>query len=255
MWRKWRRWSQRGLSVSERTLGLIFLLKFIEAFAYFSLSQVLVLHLSSDPAFHFSDQHAGTLYGFYGATVSLFGILIGKKIDACGEQASLRAGFFIATLARGILAITCSKVLLYLSILVLLPLASALGIPVMVIAIRRVTTEEERPVAFGIFYSILNLGALFAGFLVDAITLSTSPEKANRVVFSVCAAASFVGFILASQVRVAQGKAKAEEHREGLRETFKDPRFHRFFAFSLIMTNLRSMFRHLDGTLPKYLVR
>ena len=254
MWRKWRRWAKRGLSVSERTLGLIFALKLLEAFAYFSLSQVLVLHLSSDPAFRLSDQQAGTLYGLYGASISFFGILMGKQIDSCGEQASLKAGFLLNTLARALLAYTRSPLLLHTSVLILLPLASALGIPVMVIAIRRVTTEEDRPIAFGIFYSMMNVGALLAGVMVDAVTFAAPPNTANRWIFAVCAAASLLGFILAHQVHISAGKRKEEGHM-GLRNTIKDPRFKRFFVFSMIMTNLRSLFRHLDGTLPKYLVR
>ena len=49
----------------------------------------------------------------------------------------------------------------------------------------------------------------------------------------------------------AEGGAK----KESVRSLLTTPSFIRFMIFSILMTNVRSMFRHLDATLPKYLIR
>jgi len=53
---------------------------------------------------------------------------------------------------------------------VTLPLANCLGIPVLTIGLRRYTNNENRGFAFGLFYVIMNFGALIAGPLVDILT-------------------------------------------------------------------------------------
>lgn len=58
----------------------------------------------------------------------------------------------------------------------------------------------------------------------------------------------------------AQGVVRTFRPRTGspwkiLRETFALPAFRRFLLVCLIMLNVRMVFRHLDATLPKYVVR
>lgn len=139
----------------------ILLLKLLEAFAYFGLTQILVVHLTND--WGYSDTYAGTLFGLYGAMVSLLGIALGTFVDQLGAQRALKFGFGVATISRTLLAMTNSHWLLHVVLLGLLPLASALGIPVMSIVIRRNTEEEDRPFVFGLFYTTMNVGALLAG--------------------------------------------------------------------------------------------
>ena len=57
------------------------------------------------------------------------------------------------------------------SLLVTLPFSNCLGIPVLTVGIRRYTTNENRGFAFGLFYVVMNIGALIAGPLVDALTV------------------------------------------------------------------------------------
>jgi hypothetical protein len=58
----------------------------------------------------------------------------------------------------------------------------------------------------------------------------------------------------------AQGAIRAFRPRTGspwkiLRETFGLPAFRRFLVVCLITLNVRMIFRHLDATLPKYMIR
>ena len=63
-------------------LWILYLLKLLESFAYFSLSYVLVLYLSEE--FGYSDVAAGWVYGFFGMLISVYGVLVGFIIDQLG---------------------------------------------------------------------------------------------------------------------------------------------------------------------------
>ena len=46
---------------------------------------------------------------------------------------------------------------------------TALGIPVLTTAIRRYTTDDNRAVAFGLFYAAMNVAALISGPTADLL--------------------------------------------------------------------------------------
>lgn len=46
-----------------------------------------------------------------------------------------------------------------------------LGAPVMTIAIKRLTSDADRTVSFGIFYAMMNVAALISGFAIDGLRL------------------------------------------------------------------------------------
>ena len=74
-------------AAAPRELWILYVLKLLESFAYFSLSYVLVLYLSEE--FGYSDQGAGWLYGFFGMLISLYGVFVGFIIDQLGVKRSL----------------------------------------------------------------------------------------------------------------------------------------------------------------------
>lgn len=67
------------------------------------------------------------------------------------------------------MATTTSLPLLYFLLYTLLPASSALGVPVMIIAVKRYTTVQARSFAFGLFYTVMNVAALINGVAVDAL--------------------------------------------------------------------------------------
>ena len=66
-----------------RELYIIYLLKALTSYAYFSLSLVYVIYLSDE--FGVGDEAAGASYGIWGALIVLWGILLGPVIDMLGE--------------------------------------------------------------------------------------------------------------------------------------------------------------------------
>ncbi|KAI0562217.1 Major Facilitator [Gracilaria domingensis] len=155
----------RQLEEAPRELWLIFALKFLSSYAYFSLSLVLTIFLTDE--FGMSDTAAGWAYGAYGVMSTFFGLLCGWFIDYLGVRASLLVGALIGALSRFIMAVTLSRHMAVLMLYSLLPFAECLGIPIMTIGIKRYTNAHNRTFAFSLFYSMMNVAALCAGPLVD----------------------------------------------------------------------------------------
>lgn len=272
----------RSLSGSPPELKSAYTLKFLDSFAYFSFSIIFTLFLSSE--FGFSDYHAGTLYGAWGALVTLFGLANGVIIDNLGVAFCLRIGFVLSLVARILIFSTTSRVTLCLA-MVVMSFGNSLGIPVLTVGIRRYTTEANRGFAFGLFYVIMNVAALLSGPVVDYCTiLYKEDDKGGRYldqgqgyeaqewsltgyrlvvllgIFSNIVAC-FVSFRV-KEIKVGNTQNGTQEFQpvkgnaiDILRETMRSPNFWRFLVVCLVTMNVRMIFRHLDATLPKYMVR
>lgn len=134
-----------------------------------TLFHPVTLFLSDD--FGMSDVQAGSIYGAWGALITVFGLFTGSVIDNLGVAKCLRIGFALSLATRVIMLTCTSRGTLLLCLLVLLPLANCLGIPVLTVGIRRYTNDVNRGFAFGLFYVVMNVGALIAGPLVDVLTV------------------------------------------------------------------------------------
>lgn len=280
---------------SPSELYKCFLLKFLDSFSYFSFSLVFTLFLTAD--FGYSDLSAGTIYGVWGALVTLFGLLTGVIVDNLGVAASLRIGFVIQFIAKCLIFNTTSRLTLMLAI-ALLSLGGCLGIPVLVIGIRRYSTEKNRGFNFGLFYVIMNFAALLSGPLVDYCTISYESDRGEdeqRMLQEAYANGeevqwSLTGYrlivllgivtnvlacivtISVKEIKVCESGVSGEDngndpHRvqafepekasmhEIIKETVRSRTFWRFLLVIMVTLNVRMIFRHLDATLPKYMLR
>ena len=206
-------------------------------------------------------------------------------------------------ISRVVIFTTTSKAILMFSLLVTLPFSNCLGIPVLTVGIRRYTTNENRGFAFGLFYVVMNIGALIAGPLVDALTAyyndnetdgiedldtatsttSTWAVTSNRAIILSGIVANFIAIFVAFSVREIKVDDNTKESPKPhtvnnnstaavnknisnftpekgspyqiISETIREPNFRRFLLVCLLTLNVRMVFRHLDGTLPKYMIR
>lgn len=159
-----------SLRGSPRDLYIVFILKVLESYNYFSLSRVLVLYLTED--FEIADVTAGALFGLWGTFLTLYGLFLGSAIDAYGIKKSMMTCFFLNMLARGIMSTTSSRTVLITTLLSINCIAGSLGVPVMTIAVKRFTTPLNRGFSFALFYTLMNLAALSQGLLVDVFRIT-----------------------------------------------------------------------------------
>lgn len=158
-----------SLSGSPRELWLVYLLKLMESYAYFSFSVIFTIYLTDE--FGYSDVEAGIAYGLWGALTSLIGLAMGFVIDSLGVRRSLCLSFAVSTVARLAIALTDSKGVLEVCIYFLLPVAQSMGIPVLLTGVRRYTTSRNRGFAMGVFYAMMNVAALLSGWIVDGLNI------------------------------------------------------------------------------------
>ena len=151
--------------------------------------------------------------------LSYIQLFTGTIIDNLGVAKCLKIGFVLSFISRVIILTTTSEGVLLLCLLGTLPLSNCLGIPVLTVGIRRYTNEENRGFAFGLFYVVMNIGALIAGPLIDALTIhyndmqtrdgsateasssSTWVMTSNRAIILSGVVANFIAMFVAFSVR------------------------------------------------------
>lgn len=260
-----------SLKKAPRELWFVYLLKFLESYAYFSMSMNFVLFLSEE--FQYSDVGAGTLYGVWGVLISVYGLLTGLLIDKMGVKMSLVLGGILSLIGRGIFSLAPNKWLMVSSVVLFMPVGFSLGIPVLTIAIKRYTVEENRTVAYGLFYSFMNISAVFSGivtdslvyFFKDGITINDWNFSALRLIFVTGMATNLI-YILISIIFIREidvnllGEAKKvkpaqRKFKDSVKSVVKDSIFYKLMLFSAILVGARSIFRYLDASFPTYIKR
>lgn len=213
---------------------------------------------------------------------TVFGFVCGWVIDYLGVRVSLMVGGIVGALSRFILALTPSHRTAHFMLYTALPFSECLGIPIMTIGIKRYTNARNRTFAFSIFYSMMNVAALIVGPVVDW-TRSSASEGVVVDLHSVGFEATFElsalrVIVLTSAVATAAmllGVAagireidvddsgnitefepnRSESPYEQTMAVLREPAFWRLTVFTFLIVGVRLVFRHLDATLPKYLVR
>ena len=266
---------------SPRELWLVYVLKILDSYGYFALSEVFTTLLTSE--FGVSDVRAGAYYGAWGTAIVLYGVLTGFLVDYLGVRTSLVCSYALQTLSRLVIAFTRDRASLFATVFLLHPLASAWGAPVMTIAIKRLTSATDRTVSFGIFYAMMNVAALLSGVAIDALRLGLphglvgrdgDPNDAMASPVRVVVASTIVTSLVAAFVaaRFRELPPPRDLHRpdadvpssstSSLRSLaaasaglWRERRFRQFLAMALFTLNLKQIFRHMDATFPKYAVR
>ncbi len=259
------------IRTAPRELWLVYGLKLCESYGYFSFSLIMVLYLSEE--FGLSDAAAGWTYGLFGMLATVYGLLVGMLIDNLGVRRSLILGSVLLLGSRLAAMLTTSIGVMYAVLFVSMPLGTSLGIPVLTTAIRRYTTDETRAVAFGLFYASMNVAALISGPAADllrgafgcgvvALGMRLSPYRLLLLTSVASTALQLVGSVFVREIEVlgASGGTARFEPRTGTPwrialEIGRTSRFWRFLLLAVLLVAVRLIFRHLDATLPKFLVR
>lgn len=319
-----------GLKTSPKELYIIFMLKFLESYSYFSIIYTLIIFLSDE--YKYTDEQAGWSYGIFGMCTSVYGFIFGGfLIDNLGVKLSLCLGCTILLVGRLLLVICSAHSHIMLILYTILPIGTCLGIPVMQIGIRRFTTEKSRSLAFSIFYAMMNVSAIFSASAIDFFRRYVVDQKYNlgfgisfeltayRALFLSGACTTLLSLILASLClrdleegewenkspsvngnpsELAEGdrllnnsarnnnystipqesvvansnnKINNSNFEKGnnnsnqkkkiigplaiIKEVTSQKSFWKFLYLILLLMGVRIVYRHLDATFPKYMIR
>ncbi|GJQ15327.1 hypothetical protein GpartN1_g7118.t1 [Galdieria partita] len=261
----------RLLNQSPRELWLIYVIKFLSSFSYFSYSLILTLYLSSE--FDFSDERAGWTFGAYGFMSVLYGMSLGWIVDYLGVRYALLLGAVLGTFSRWLLAFSSSSRLVVFFLYTFLPFSESLGIPVMTIGIKRYSNSNNRTIAYSMFYTFMNIAALVAGPVVDMsrrwfgkglVIWGHSFDSLQLIILCGSVSTFFIVLIVLWGMRDIQYTESGDicSYRSHstplgiqLKEVFMDSTFWRLALFMFLLVGVRLVFRHMDATLPKYMIR
>lgn len=154
-----------ALAGAPRELWLVFALKLLAVAAYGILNSTLVLWLSAD--FGWSDQQAAGLVLAWSLSMTVGTVLVGSLADALGLKRTFFAGVVLCILARAVMVFATTPAVVVGAGLLPLAIGEALGTPVLVAAVRRYSSTKQRSLSFSIFYAMMNVGFLVAGFAFD----------------------------------------------------------------------------------------
>ncbi|MBA59780.1 MAG: hypothetical protein CMQ40_11515 [Gammaproteobacteria bacterium] len=157
----------RGLGKSPRELFLVLLVKFVEYSAFGLGILTFALYLSHDVGL--TDIGAGSYVGTWMVIVSALIILVGAVCDVVGIRQTLLIGGIALLIGR--FSLPALENPLLVSILGFLPLAFGVAItgPVLLVAIKRFTTVSGAALAFGLYYTLMNLGFATGGWIFDFV--------------------------------------------------------------------------------------
>ena len=281
------------LKGAARELWLSFALKFLGVTAYKVMNVTLVLWLSSD--FGFSDQMALRLVLAWSLTMTVVTLLVGSLTDAIGLRKTFFLGVSICVIARAVMAFTTVKWLALACGLFPLAVGEALCTPVLVAAVRKYSTTAQRSVSFSLFYTIMNLGFLVAGYIFDFVRkgmgeygnlqmpLIGTQVTTYRALFlaslSVELSMLAVVFFMRKGVEVTDDGVRIIPEkikypganlwasftwtvRDSVRDTInlfagllKQSGFYRLLAFLMLIAFLKLIFMQIDYVFPKFGIR
>ena len=268
----------------------LLLLTAIESFAYYTLTNVLTLHLTD--LLGISDATAGAHFGLRGTVSVIFSTLGGPVIDAFGPRRVLPFAFALAAIGRIVFALATEQRMALAAMYG--PMAAGHGLTnaALTICVKRATSEQGGPTAawgFALQYCALVLGITACGPTIDVATSYLAPTLPYRALALLSGGCSVLG-LCASLILLAtagahpatttigtgtRGGGGAAAHSDGvdsahlpnstaaatqavvgLRRTLCTQRFARFAAFSIAILPACTVLRNLDGGIfPKFMLR
>lgn len=254
-------------------LQLILLLQVLEAFAYYTLNNILTLHLTS--IYGVSDSMAGLHFGLRGAMTTIVSTLFGPLIDCIGAFWTLPLAFGLASVGRAMFGLSSS---LQMSLVAMyIPMACGHGLTnaALVICVKRSVAQPGGPSAawaFALQYCALVLGITVCGPAIDVATMWTAPALPYRNLALISAACSLAALVaslvllrlsMAARVPPSPAPGTLRQPRTTVADAIREfraiactARFARYAAFSLAILPGCAVLRNLDGGIfPKFMVR
>ena len=245
------------------------LINFLDSLGYFAVIFIMALFFTQ--SLNIADDTSQFIVGGYLAGITLVTLFAGFIVDALGLKKSMLMAFGFVALGRGLLgwlgidyigvdpeAAFTQTNLLY-TMLGLLAIGQAFIQPTLTAAFRRYTDKQTRSSGFNFWYLSMQLGAIAALFILDAIRFSVG----NYSLFIVGAIAAVLSWLAALLIRNEDQMGGDEEGalREKRNpfliawEVMRETKFWRFILFIVILFGVRMTFAYAYVVNPKYYTR
>lgn len=259
-----------ALRGSPRALWMIYLVKFLESVAYFSVYTLLILYLSDDLGF--SDIDAGWHAGAWLTVISLVMFFTGFVADSLGIRKAMLLSILSCLAGRLTIAVTDDKWIAMIGLYVMTWGVASI-IPTMTAAVRRYTTKETVSFGFSLFYVVMNVGGLVAPLIVgtfrkvitkpievEALGLNFSSSQAVFAIGFLATALAFlvVWFFIPAEAPAKDAAGVVVKQKNPvaiLAEVASEKTFWRFLLFVSLLVLVKLIFQHAHLTWPKYSLR
>lgn len=259
----------RILKHASREFWLTNAIQFCDGLAYFSMINVITLYLSANGGF--SDVDSGAWVGIFTLYITAFVFAVGAICDVIGIRRSFFIGMGLLALSRiglGMVPVYVHGPAMQLSIkalLIVMALGTAFMSPVMTTALRRFTNKETRATGFNIYYLIMNVGAIIAGYVItDGFRHKFGEVSGNLAILDFGCIMSLICILCAFLMREhnyadeSERIATVDQGRRPLTifmEVWKESAFRKLILFLVLTIGVRLVFTHQFLVMPKYYTR
>jgi MFS family permease len=160
----------RGLMGAPRELYLLYFTKVTEYSAYGAAASIMVPFLQNDVTMGgvpLGDSNGYLYYTVWTLASTVITIMVGAVCDTIGVKKCLMIGAVALLISRGLTPLTTN--VYAVTLLGFIPLAIGFAItgPVLKVGIKKFTTMKQSTLAFGLFYTLMNVGFAIGAEIAD----------------------------------------------------------------------------------------
>lgn len=230
-------------------------LELFERWAWYGMFNVLAIYLTASTdtgALGFSQEQKGSMMGIVSALLYFLPVITGSIADKLGYKKVLLLSFGILSTGYLIMGHLTDYSLVFAAFF-FIAIGGALFKPVISATIAKTTNEKNSSIGFGIFYMMVNMGAMIGPFVASKLR-----ETSWDYVFYLSAAIIALNFVLVlffykEPDRVPNELSLRKTIAQALKNIFIALKDFRFFLFLLIIVGFWSMYFQLFYTLPVFI--
>lgn len=238
-----------------RTFWVANTMELFERWAWYGLFNVLAIYLTASKdtgALGFSQEEKGTMMGIVTAILYFLPVITGSIADKLGYKKVLLLSFGILSTGYLMMGYLTDYSLVFAAFFYI-AIGGALFKPVISATIAKTTNEENSSIGFGIFYMMVNIGALIGPFIASKMR-----ELSWDYVFYLSAGIIMINFILVLFFYKEPSRNKSKDSigkavLQAFKNIFTALKDVRFFLFLLLIVGFWSMYFQLFYTLPVFI--
>ncbi|MDD3636696.1 MAG: MFS transporter, partial [Bacteroidales bacterium] len=238
-----------------RTFWVANTLELFERWAWYGLFNVLAIYLTASRdtgALGFSQEEKGTMMGLVSALLYFLPVITGSIADKLGYKKVLLLSFGILSTGYLVMGHLTDYSLVFAAFFYI-AVGGALFKPVISATIAKTTNKDNSSIGFGIFYMMVNIGAMIGPFVASKLR-----ETSWNYVFYLSAAIIALNFVLVLFFYKEPAREKNETKLiknilQALKNIFLALKDFRFFLFLLLIIGFWSMYFQLFYTLPVFI--
>lgn len=214
----------------------------------------------------FSDIETGLIIIMLGLCGASYSLIFGFIPDHYGIKLSLGVCNLIGCLGFATLVVIENRYIQLIAILTMIMVSVAISVPATKLAVKRYTNERSRSMGYSLYYLIYYGSAAVAGLSIDLLLSAGNEDHATfKIIFGISACLLFVSAVVSFCLRELNVHTRGEEEVrvrgysgspwEHTKAILVLKSFWRFLILTLFLVLSRSIYYHLEITLPIYMYR